>query len=287
MIRKFYYKVKLLIFKFKIFGELMIGYFFAVLIGLSLGLLGGGGSILTVPILVYAMGMPSKLAIALSLAIVGVTSIAGVISHFRNKNIDFKVAIVFGPFAMIGTLAGAQISQFISGQMQLILFAIIMIIAAVFMFTGRKESAPTELKKANYKDKILLSLQGVFVGIVTGVVGVGGGFLIVPALVLLARISMKKAVGTSLLLIALNSITGFLGYLNQVTVPWVFLIKFSSCSIVGIIIGSYLVKFVSQDKLKKAFAIFLVVMGVFILYKNRDTFSVSSTLEDSIVSNLV
>jgi hypothetical protein len=248
----------------------MIGYLLAVLVGLSLGLLGGGGSILTVPILVYAINMPTKLAIALSLAVVGVTSLVGVISHLKNKNVDFKIALIFGPFAMLGTFAGAKISQFISGQTQLILFAVIMIIAAFFMFKGRKGGQNEDSSKArNTKDYFLLALQGVFVGVITGLVGVGGGFLIVPALVLLARSPMKKAVGTSLLLIALNSLTGFIGYLEQTEVPWMFLLKFSSFSVVGIFIGSYLVRFVNQNTLRKGFAIFLVFMGVFILYKNQ------------------
>ncbi|PIK16413.1 sulfite exporter TauE/SafE family protein [Halobacteriovorax sp. JY17] len=257
----------------------MIGYILAILIGLSLGLLGGGGSILTVPILVYVMKMDAKLAIALSLAIVGMTSLIGVIPHFKNKNVDLKMVLIFGPFAMVGTFGGAKISQFISGQSQLIFFAIIMIIAAFFMFRGREEVERATLEKnSSKKDLFFLALQGIFVGIITGVVGVGGGFLIVPALVLLAKSPMKKAVGTSLLLIALNSLTGFMGYLDQVTVPWEFLFKFSSCSIVGIFIGSYLVRFISQNTLKKGFAIFLILMGLFILYKNKETLISKSSM---------
>ncbi len=259
-------------------GESLIDYILAILIGLTLGLLGGGGSILTVPILVYILKMDTKLSIALSLAIVGITSLFGVISHFRNKNVDIKTALIFGPFAMLGTFAGTKLSQFISGQIQLVLFAVIMIIAAIFMFKGRKDAPGENSKKESTKlFLILLALQGVFVGIITGIVGVGGGFLIVPALVLLAKTPMKKAIGTSLLLISLNSLTGFLGYMDQIEVPWAFLLKFSSCSVLGIFIGSYFVQYVSQKTLKKAFAIFLILMGFFILYKNRATLMNTTT----------
>lgn len=245
----------------------MLGYFLATLIGLSLGLLGGGGSILTVPILVYAMGMDAKLSIALSLAIVAVTSLIGVWGHYKNKNVDIKISAVFAPVAMLGTFIGAKLSAFISGQTQLILFAIIMLLASYFMLRPAKVQEQKQHDKMNIP---LIALEGIVVGIITGLVGVGGGFLIVPALVLLGGIDMKKAVGTSLLIISLKSFSGFAGYVTMIDIPWVFLAKFILFSGVGILIGSYLVKFIPQDKLKKAFAIFLIVMGIFILYKNKD-----------------
>ena len=247
----------------------MIAYILAIIIGLSLGLLGGGGSILTVPVLVYALEMDPKTSIALSLAIVGATSLVGSISHFRAKNINIKVAFVFGPVAMLGTFIGAKLSQLISGQTQLIIFAIIMFIASIFMFKGRKEKDISEDKTLNYP---LILIEGLIVGIITGIVGVGGGFMIVPALVLLANIPMKQAIGTSLIIISFKSFAGFIGYMNIVEIPWMFLLKFTSFTAVGIILGSYLVKFVSPDKLKKAFAIFLVFMSLFILYKNKEKF---------------
>lgn len=253
----------------------MLGYIFATLIGLSLSLLGGGGSILTVPILVYLLGMDAKQSIALSLGIVGVTSLLGVYGHYRKGNVNFKIAAIFGPVAMVGTFLGAKISTYMSGQAQLILFAIIMLVASIFMLKGRKDSEEKEVK-LNY---VLIVIQGLFVGVMTGVVGVGGGFLIVPALVLLAGQSMKKAVGTSLLIISLNSFSGFVGYIGQVEIPWVFLAKFTAFSTLGIIIGSYLVEYVSQKALKKAFGIFLIFMGVFILYKNRSTLTKSVSID--------
>jgi len=243
----------------------------AVLIGLSLGLMGGGGSILTVPILVYVLDYSAKNSIALSLAIVGVTSLFGSIAHFRNKNINFKVAGVFGPIAMLGTFLGTKISVYLSGSTQLIIFAVVMIIASYFMFKGRKNIETSEDTEVQFKFATIL-VVGTFVGILTGIVGVGGGFMIVPALVLLANIEMKQAIGTSLIIISLNSFTGFIGYLGKITVDWTFLVQFSAFATIGIFIGSALVKYISQEKLKKLFAIFLVVMGVFILYKNHAVF---------------
>ena len=245
----------------------MLGYFLAVLIGLSLGLLGGGGSILTVPILVYALNIDAKTSIALSLAIVAVTSLIGVFGHIRNKNIDFKVAGIFTPSAMIGTFLGAKLSAYISGQVQLIAFSIIMLIAAIFMIKNNRKdevSAPEKVEIENIKLKYFMIIaEGLVVGIITGLVGVGGGFLIVPALVLMTGISMKRAIGTSLL-------SGFIGYIGIVEIPWLFLLKFTLFSGAGILVGSYLVKFISQKRLKSSFAIFLIFMGIYILYKNKD-----------------
>jgi uncharacterized membrane protein YfcA len=257
---------------------MILGYLLATLIGLSLGLLGGGGSILTVPILVYVLKMDPKLSIALSLAIVGVTSLFGFYGHYKNNNVDLKVASIFAPIAMGGTFLGAKLSQFLSGQAQLLMFAVIMIIASFFMLKSKKDTAedgPVGKKNLNL---IFIGLEGLVVGVVTGLVGVGGGFLIVPALVLLGGVSMKKAVGTSLLIISLKSFAGFSGYIGMVEIPWLFLGKFTLFSVVGIFIGSYLVKFVSQSALKKAFAVFLIIMGVFILYKNKDTFIASTSI---------
>ncbi|MAX67291.1 MAG: sulfite exporter TauE/SafE family protein [Bacteriovoracaceae bacterium] len=255
----------------------MIGFLLATLIGLSLGLLGGGGSILTVPILVYAMGMDPKLSIALSLAIVGATSLLGVFGHFKAKNIDIKIALIFGPVAMAGTFLGAKLSQFLSGQAQLIFFAIIMLLASVFMLKNKKQEQEEENENKPLNIPLIIG-EGIFVGIITGLVGVGGGFLIVPALVLLAGLNMKKAVGTSLLIISMKSFAGFIGYLGLVEIPWSFLAQFILFSGVGILLGTYLVRFISQNKLKKAFAIFLIFMGIFILYKNRQSLGFNQTV---------
>ena len=248
----------------------MLGFTLAFLMGMSLGLLGGGGSIITVPVLVYAMGMDPKISIALSLAIVGATSLLGVYWHFKSRNVNFKIAAFLGPIAMGGTFLGVKLSVFLSGQVQLVLFALIMLAASLFMFKNNKAlPKTTPEKKINF---LFLSLGGVILGTITGLVGVGGGFLIVPALVFLTGVRMKQAVGTSLLIISLNSLSGFAGYLNIVEIPWGFLAKFTLCSGIGIFVGTYLVRFVKQQQLKTAFAIFLLAMGAFIIFKNKEVF---------------
>ena len=261
----------------------LLGLALAALIGLSLGLLGGGGSILTVPIFVYVLGFGAKESIAMSLAVVGTVILFGAASHWRAGNVNLRVALIFGVVAMAGTYLGARLAVFFSGAAQLALFAVVMLLAAFFMFREKKPiavkpdetelrgPAPVNQSAAEVREMPLALIvgEGIAVGILTGLVGVGGGFLIVPALVLLGKLPMKQAVGTSLLVIAMKSAAGFLGYLGQVEVPWGFMGLFTGVAILGIFGGTYLVKFVSQGALKRAFAVFLVVMGVFILYQNR------------------
>lgn len=250
-----------------------LGLALAALIGLALGLLGGGGSILTVPIFVYVLGFGAKQAIAMSLAVVGTTSLFGAFSHWKAGNVNLRVAGIFGVVAMAGTYLGARLAVYFSGAAQLALFAVVMLLAAVFMFRGPRHSAPaadpTPQPVPAEMPIGLIVLEGVLVGVLTGLVGVGGGFLIVPALVLLGKIPMKQAIGTSLLVIAMKSAAGFVGYLGQVEIPWGFMSMFTGVAILGIFVGTYLVRFVSQSALKRAFAVFLVVMGSFILFQNR------------------
>lgn len=264
-----------------------LGLALAALIGLSLGLLGGGGSILTVPIFVYVLGFGAKEAIAMSLAVVGAVSLFGAVGHWRAGNVDLRVALVFGGVAMVGTYLGARLAVHFSGGAQLALFAVVMLLAAFFMFREQRpvdppappDGAPpggaTGAGGAAGGAAVremplgLIVVEGLAVGALTGLVGVGGGFLIVPALVLLGRLPMKQAVGTSLLVIALKSAAGFYGYLGQVEVPWAFMGLFTAIAITGILAGTYLVRYVSQAQLKRAFAVFLVVMGGFILWQNR------------------
>ncbi len=243
---------------------MLIGFTLAVLIGLSLGILGGGGSILTVPILVYSFGIDPKTSIALSLAIVGITSLIGTFTHFKAGNVNLGTVAAFAPMAMIGTFTGAKLSVFFSGEAQLILFAIIMLLASVFMIKEPRFSKGTD--KAS---PLFLGFQGFIVGIITGIIGIGGGFLIVPALVILSQLPMKQAVGTSLFVIFLNSASGFLGYLGLVKIPWIFLGQFVLAAGAGIVLGTYLVKHIPAEKLKKIFGFFLIFMGIFILYKNK------------------
>ena len=251
----------------------IVGLLLATLMGISLGLIGGGGSILAVPILKYVVGFGAKEAIASSLAVVGLTSLFAAIGHWRSGNVNLRVALVFGSVAMAGTYLGARLAVFFSGGAQLVLFAVVMIVAAYFMF---RENGPKSAEDGLDSDSPaksmsygLIVVEGLAVGVLTGLVGVGGGFLIVPALVVLGKVPMKEAVGTSLLVIAMKSATGFVGYFGQVEVRWGYLALFTAVAIAGSLGGTYLVRYVPQGALKKTFAVFLVVMGAFILYQNR------------------
>jgi uncharacterized protein len=258
----------------------VVGYVGAILMGLSLGLIGGGGSILTVPILVYLFSIDAVLATAYSLFIVGLTSAVGSMSHMRMGNIHWKTAFVFGIPSIISVfLTRAYLvpaipsSLFSIGELEitksvglLLLFAIIMLLASYSMIRKQKfEAEKIETIKYNYP---LILIEGAVVGVVTGLVGAGGGFLIIPALVLLAKLPMKQAVGTSLIIIAAKSLIGFTGDLKgNETIDWSFLITFSAIAIVGILAGSQFSKKMSNDKLKPIFGWFILVMGVYIILK--------------------
>ena len=265
----------------------LVGHLIALCIGISLGLIGGGGSILAVPTLVYVMGVPPKSAIAMSLAIVGTVSLLGVIPHWKLGNVQLKTAAMFGLSTMLGAYAGAKIATFpfITGTLQMLLFAIMMLLAAIFMMrksSGTSSSSSVEkLDLELYPQPVCkycwlwLISEGIGVGILTGLVGVGGGFAIVPALVLLAKVPMKQAIGTSLLVIVLNSSAGFLGYLGTVAIDWQLTLSFIFAASLGIFLGAYLAKFVQARHLQKAFAYFLLVMSGFMLWQNRAAFNPS------------
>jgi uncharacterized membrane protein YfcA len=244
---------------------LALGLVLAATIGLALGLLGGGGSILTVPVLVYVLGVGAKPAIAMSLAIVGVTSLLGAALHRRLGNVRLDVAVVFGPIAMLGAYAGARLAGLLSGEMQLALLALVMLVAAGSMLrNARVEADPSAAPRI-----ALLVPVGFGVGLLTGVVGIGGGFLIVPSLVVLARLPMRQAVGTSLLVIAMNSAAGLAGYLGAVQLDWLFLTRFTAAAAIGAIAGTMLGAHVPQATLKRGFAVFLLAVGGFVLYRSR------------------
>lgn len=249
-----------------------LGFALAALVGLSLGLLGGGGSILTVPIFVYVLGFDAKQAIAMSLVVVGATSLFGTVGHWRAGNVNLRVALIFGAVAMAGTYLGARLAVFFSGAAQLALFAIVMLLAAFFMLRDDRPRADGSGAQANAARAPmpmgLIVVEGLAVGILTGLVGVGGGFLIVPALVILGKVPMKEAVGTSLLVIAMKSFAGSIGYLGQVEMPWGFLAEFTAVAAVGILAGAHLVRYVPQTALKRAFAVSLLVVGTWVLYQN-------------------
>ncbi|WP_420127376.1 sulfite exporter TauE/SafE family protein [Longimicrobium sp.] len=238
----------------------------AILVGLSLGLLGGGGSILTVPIFVYVLGFQAKEAIASGLAVVGAVSLFGAAGHWRAGNVALRPALLFGVASMTGALAGARLATVVSGRVQLFLFAIVMLLAAVFMLRGRGPDTDEAGRPAGLR---VILPAGLCLGVLTGLVGVGGGFLIVPALVLLAGLRMKQAVGTSLAVIAMNSFTGLLGYRGEVHFDWGAIAAFTSVAIVGSLVGVRLVSHVPQRALQRGFAVFLLAMGMWIVYQNR------------------
>jgi uncharacterized membrane protein YfcA len=239
----------------------------ALLIGLSLGLLGSGGSILTVPVLVYLLGEHPKQAIAESLLIVGGIALLGAIPFALRGLLDWRNVLFFGIPGMAGTYLGAWLSQFVSGQVQLLTFALVMILAAYFM------ARPTPLRPTQKRQAWKIVLEGTAVGALTGFVGVGGGFLIVPALVLLGGLPMHLAVGTSLLIIALKSFAGFYKYLHLL--PTLGLsVNFANAGLfllvgaLGSLLGGRVAVRLPHEALKRGFALFLVVMGVYIVAQN-------------------
>jgi len=248
----------------------VIGFALASLIGLSLGMLGGGGSILTVPVLVYAMGFAAKPAIALSLPVVGITSLVGAVLHWRLGNVRLRTAVPFGLLAMVGAFLGAKVAVFLSGPTQLVLLSVVMLVAAALMMRP-KQSADASSSRS--PSPLLIVPVALGVGLMTGLLGIGGGFLVVPALVLLAGVPMRQAVGTSLVVIAMNSASGFLGYLGNVAIDWAFLAGFTAVAVAGMLIGTTLSRRVPQTALRRAFAVFLIATGSFVLYSNRAAFA--------------
>ncbi|MCC7505699.1 MAG: sulfite exporter TauE/SafE family protein [Saprospiraceae bacterium] len=260
----------------------IIGYFASVLIGISLGLIGGGGSILTVPVLVYLFGVDPVLATAYSLFIVGSTSLVGALPKYREGMVNLKTAVIFGIPSILAVYATRawlvplipnpvfSVGSFVVSKAMLMmgLFALLMVFASVSMIRDKKGAAADEAdsgpQQFNYP---MILLEGAIVGVLTGLVGAGGGFLIIPALVLFSKLPMKQAVGTSLLIIAAKSLFGFLGDLSHYKLDWVLLGSVSILAIAGIFVGNRLSRKIDGAKLKKAFGWFVLVMGVYILFK--------------------
>ena len=258
----------------------IVGYIASVLIGISLGLIGGGGSILTVPVLVYLFGVDPVLATAYSLFVVGVTSLVGAIPKYKEHLVDIRTGIVFGLPSIVAvfltrlyvvpsipdhlfTLGSIVVTKqlFI-----LILFAMLMVFASISMIRGRKKIEENENSKIKFSFLLILA-EGLLVGLLTGLVGAGGGFLIIPALVILTKLPMKTAVGTSLFIIALKSLIGFTGDLNNYTMDWSLLLIVTALSALGIFVGNILSRRIPGQKLKKGFGWFILVMGIWILFK--------------------
>jgi uncharacterized membrane protein YfcA len=248
----------------------LLGFALAVLIGLSLGMLGGGGSILTVPVFVFVMGFAAKDAIAMSLPVVGTTSLVSALGHWRHGNVDVRAVVTFAPPAMLGAVAGARLATRVSGTFQLALLGVVMLAAGVLMLRGggaADEPAPTRTGGA--RRSVVLAATGLGVGVLTGLVGVGGGFLIVPALVLLAGLSMKRAVGTSLVLISLSTLTGLVAYQGQAELSWRVVGLFTLLAIGGAVAGTRIARHVPARRLRVTFGILVLVVASFLLFGAR------------------
>lgn len=244
---------------------------FALLMGLSLALLGGGGTILTVPVLVYGLGFPVKEAVAMSLVVVGAASLVGAIGSWRAGRVRWRVALIFGSVAMAGTYLGARLAMYVSAEFQLALFAATMLAAAWFMYPRRSRRQRLNDAEARQPGSTaLIGAEGLAVGVLTGLVGIGGGFMIVPALVLLGGLQMKEAVGTSLVIMTMKSATGTLGYLGQVELDAGFAALFTGIAIAGILAGTRLIRYASPAVLQRAFSVLLLVAGSWMLYQNRN-----------------
>lgn len=250
----------------------------ALIIGITLGLIGGGGSILTVPVLVYLYGLDPHVATAYSLFVVGASSLAASVQNARKRLISYRTGLVFAfPAFLVVFLVRKLVLPAIPEEILtvgsftlmksmalMLFFAIVMLIASISMIRGRREM-PSEMPQ-NYNYPVIF-LQGTLVGLITGMVGAGGGFLIIPALIFLARLPIKRAVATSLLVISINSLFGFFGDLQSIVIDWKFLLTFTGFAIAGVIAGTYFNTRIDSVKLRKLFGWLILVMGVFIILK--------------------
>jgi uncharacterized protein len=258
----------------------IIGYFASLIIGISLGLIGGGGSILTLPVLVYLFRVQPVLATAYSLFIVGSTSLVGAFPKYKQGLISVKTALIFGIPSIAAVFATRKFivpripdTLFMLGGLEvtknllmMILFAVLMVFASASMIKNKKQDAANEETPQKFNYPLILA-EGAFVGMLTGLVGAGGGFLIIPALVLFSKLPMKQAVGTSLLIIAAKSLIGFTGDLSNYDMDWKFLLFITAIAIAGIFLGNWLSVKIASAKLKKGFGWFVLVMGVYIIVK--------------------
>lgn len=241
---------------------LIVAVILALLVGVSLGLLGGGGSILTVPILRYVLGMEAHRAVALSLLVVGTTSLAALIPHARRGRVRWRTALIFGAAGMAGAFLAGRVAHLIPAVVLLVAFGVMMLVTAVAMLRGRSGVSAPVLRELPVA-KVLG--EGLVVGAVTGLVGAGGGFLVVPALVILGGLPMEVAVGTSLVVIAMKSFAGFAGFLGHTPIDWTLAAWVSGAAVAGSFAGGALADRISPARLRSAFGWFVVAMAFFIL----------------------
>jgi uncharacterized membrane protein YfcA len=233
----------------------------SLVIGVVLGMLGGGGAILTLPMLVYLVGVEPKPAIATSLFVVGATSLVGTAVHARAGSVRWRIGGIFGLAAMAGAFAGGRLARFVPGSVLLVVFAVVMAVTGVAMLRGRKAVRAGELRLAR------AVALGASVGVVSGLVGAGGGFMIVPALTLFGGLGMREGVGTSLFVITLQSIAGFAGHVGGVHLDWTLVLAITGAAVVGSIIGASLARRMSPSRLRQGFAWLVVAMGAFMFVK--------------------
>jgi len=249
----------------------VLGLTLALAVGLVLGLLGGGGSILALPILLYVFRVPTKPAVAMSLAVVGMSAFVGFLSHWRQGTVVLRIAIPFGLCAMAGAFISARLAHLVPATVQLYLFGLFAVTAAVLMLRDSLRPRALEANGAPLpvvpRFTPLLALQAVGVGVLTSLIGAGGGFVIVPALVLIARIPVKPAVGSSLLIITLNALAGFVGYIGQVPMDWSLIGAFTTVAALGAVIGAKLVPYVPQRRIKQGFAMMIILLGGYIVLR--------------------
>jgi uncharacterized membrane protein YfcA len=256
----------------------ILGYLGALFVGIVLGLIGGGGSILTVPLLVYVLGYNPVIATAYSLFVVGSSSLVGAIQKMKSGLADIKIGLAFSfPSFLAVYLSRRYLVPYLPDTLFafnnftlskdvaiMVFFAIVMLLASFSMIRNSKqETENLHAKQPYYKTFI----QGLIIGTVTGIIGAGGGFLYVPALVLWSNLPMKKAVGTSLIIVTINSLIGFTGDMQTIDIEWFFLLTFSLITVFGILIGIFISKFISGKKLKTSFGWFTLVMAIYIIYK--------------------
>lgn len=259
----------------------IIGYLAAIIMGVTLGLMGGGGSILTVPILVYLFHISPVMATAYSLFIVGITSLVGLIGYIKQGLVNYKIGLIFAIPSFIGVFSARKFivpiipetiisigGYNLSKDTAILIFFSILMLFAAYSMIREKETEKSEKEMSEKIKRLLIIIEGLIVGIITGIVGAGGGFLVIPALVILTKIPMKEAVGTSIMIITIKSLIGFLGDLSsEINVNWSFLFGFSFFTITGIIIGTYSSSYVPEKKMKPVFGWFVMLMGLFIIGK--------------------
>lgn len=245
-----------------------LGIALGLVVGVILGLLGGGGSILALPIFLYVFGVPTKPAVAMSLAVVGMSAFVGFLSHWRQGTVNLRVGLPFGAVAMVSAFLTARLSHVVPEEVQLALFAIFAFTAAFLMLRDSLRSLGAVEGDATggaVRFTPLIALEAFGVGALTAIIGAGGGFVIVPVLVLLARVPVRAAVGSSLFIITVNALSGFAGYIGRVAINWPLVVSFTGAAAVGAVLGTRLSRRMPQQRIKQSFALLIIVLGSYLI----------------------